>query len=123
MSKVKWAGLILGLIGFCLPLFVSFPGLSLAGHFAMSIFLLAAVFWMFETIPIYSTSILVILAQILLLSTEGIIDYSGLAGYDPASYTQFIGTLANPIIILFLGGFVLADASVKYDFDKNLTRI
>jgi len=123
MTKVKTTGLFLGVTGFCIPLLINFPGLSLAGHIAMSIFLLAAVFWMFETIPIYSTSILVIFSQVLLLSTEGIIDYSSAAGYDPASYTQFIGTLANPIIILFLGGFVLADASVKYDFDKNLTRI
>ncbi|HKL15708.1 MAG TPA: DASS family sodium-coupled anion symporter [Balneolaceae bacterium] len=123
MTKVKTTGLFLGVIGFCIPLLINFQGLSLAGHLAMSIFLMAAVFWMFETIPIYSTSILVIFSQVLLLSTEGIIDYSGTAGYDPLSYTQFIGTLANPIIILFLGGFVLADAAVKYDFDKNLTRI
>jgi len=123
MTKVKTTGLFLGIIGFCIPLLMNFQGLSLAGHIAMSIFLLAAVFWMFETIPIYSTSILVIFSQVLLLSTEGIIDFSGVPGYDPQSYTQFIGTLANPIIILFLGGFVLADAAVKYDFDKNLTRI
>lgn len=123
MTKIKATGLVLGIIGFCIPLLLDFQGLSLAGHVAMSIFLLAAIFWMFETIPIYSTSLLVIFSQVLLLSTEGIIDYSGVAGYDPQSYTQFIGTLANPIIILFLGGFVLADASVKYDFDKNLTRI
>ena len=105
MTKVKTTGLFLGVTGFSIPLLINFQGLSLAGHLAMSIFLMAAVFWMFETIPIYSTSILVIFSQILLLSAEGIIDYSGLAGYEPQSYTQFIGTLANPIIILFLGGF------------------
>lgn len=123
MTKLKSAGLLLGLIGFCIPLLFTFSGLSLAGHVAMSIFLMAAVFWMFETIPIYSTSILVIFSQVLLLSAEGVIDYSSVVSYDPESYTRFIGTLADPIIILFLGGFILADASVKYDFDKNLTRI
>ncbi|MEX0945077.1 MAG: DASS family sodium-coupled anion symporter, partial [Balneolaceae bacterium] len=91
-------------------------------HLAMSIFLLAAVFWMFETVPIYSTSLLVIFFQVILLSAEGFIDYSAVA-YIPLPYTQFIATLADPIIILFLGGFVLADASVKYDFDKNMTRL
>lgn len=122
MSKVKLTGLILGLAGFLLPILITFPGLSLAGHLAMSIFLLAAVFWMFETIPIYSTSILVIFFQVILLSSEGFIDYTGMS-YSPLPYTQFISTLADPIIILFLGGFVLADASVKYDFDKNMTRL
>ncbi|MCC5942717.1 MAG: DASS family sodium-coupled anion symporter [Balneolaceae bacterium] len=119
---MKWTGLILGLIGFTLPLIITFPGLSLAGHFAMSIFLLAAVFWMFETVPIYSTSILVIFFQVILLSAEGFIDYSSI-DYTPLPFTQFIATLADPIIILFLGGFVLADASVKYDFDKSMTRL
>lgn len=122
MSKLKLTGLILGVTGFIIPLVVSFPGLSLAGHFAMSIFLMAAVFWMFETIPIYSTSILVIFFQVILLSADGLIDYSALA-YEPGPFTLYVSTLADPIIILFLGGFVLADASVKYDFDKNLTRI
>ncbi|MCC5908416.1 MAG: SLC13/DASS family transporter [Balneolaceae bacterium] len=122
MSKLKWTGLILGVTGFLTPLVYTFPGLSLAGHFAMSIFLMAAVFWMFETIPIYSTSILVIFFQVILLSAEGFIDYSA-APYDPLPFNHFIATLADPIIILFLGGFVLADASVKYDFDKNLTRV
>ncbi len=122
MSKLKLTGLILGVIGFIIPLVVSFPGLSLAGHFAMSIFLMAAVFWMFETIPIYSTSILVIFFQVILLSADGLIDYSAFA-YEPGPFTLYVSTLADPIIILFLGGFVLADASVKYDFDKNLTRI
>jgi sodium-dependent dicarboxylate transporter 2/3/5 len=123
MTKTKLTGVILGILGFLIPLILDFPGLSLAGHYAMSIFLMAAVFWMFEAIPIYSTSILVIFAQVIFLSTEGVIDYSGIAGYEPESYTRFIATLADPIIILFLGGFVLADAAVKYDFDKNLTRI
>lgn len=122
MNKTKTAGLILGIIGFCIPLIVQFPGLSLPGHLAMSIFILAAVFWMFETIPIYSTSILVIFLEVILLSAEGFINFSGME-YSPVPFQTFIATLADPIIILFLGGFVLADAAVKYNFDKNMTRI
>ncbi len=123
MDKAKLTGLILGIIGFCIPLFITFPGLSLPGHLALSIFLMAAVFWMFETIPIYSTSILVILLEVLLLSAEGVITFAPESGYDPVPFSQFVATLANPIIILFMGGFVLADAAVKYNFDKNMTRI
>ncbi len=46
-----------------------------------------------------------------------------LTGYNPSSYTVFLGTLANPIIILFLGGFMLAAGAVKYNLDKNLTNV
>jgi solute carrier family 13 (sodium-dependent dicarboxylate transporter), member 2/3/5 len=122
MNKTKAAGLVLGVAGFVIPLMIEIPGLSLAGHLAMSIFILAAIFWMFETIPIYSTSILVIFLEVILLSAEGLISHSD-SSYSPVAYTQFVATLADPIIILFLGGFVLADAAVKYNFDKNMTRI
>ncbi len=192
LSK-KITGFVLGLTGFCLPLVFTFSGLSFAGHLALGIFLMAAVFWMFETIPIYSTSMLVIFLQVLLLSQQGLM-FSGaslpvtqplqtgenqwlippealdentvyiaegekksrslevkvlevsdmarvetsqlssdtqivsearhrLVRYEPLGYADFFGTLASPIIILFLGGFILARASVKYNLDKNLTNV
>ncbi|MBK9138347.1 MAG: DASS family sodium-coupled anion symporter [Verrucomicrobia bacterium] len=46
-----------------------------------------------------------------------------LARYSPASYRTFFASLADPIIILFLGGCLLADASVKYRLDRALTRL
>ncbi len=193
MSRLV-AGLTLGILGLLLPVFLKFDGLSMAGHITMGIFLMAAVFWMFEPIPIYSTSMLVIFLQVLLLSIQGpvfskaelpetiptqiaegkwelvsaavddgkvyiktgknsyrvlqveiIEQYAGtvvvksngiepemivvsdskhrLVGYTPPSYTVFFGTLANPIIILFLGGFILATGAVKYNLDKNLTNV
>jgi len=194
LTKLQFTGLVLGISGFLLPLVVVFSGLSFAGHMALGIFLLAAMFWMFEPIPIYSTSILIILLEVILLSVEGpvfmnaelptetlnraskhfvipaeavssqqllySIDSEGelvgnkvdvtpisknrvqvegasltegmtivadaqhrLVQYQPNTYADYLGTLASPIIILFLGGFVLAEASVKYDLDRNLTRL
>jgi sodium-dependent dicarboxylate transporter 2/3/5 len=191
MNTTKTAGLLLGLAGFILPLFITLPGLSFAGHIALGIFLLAAFFWMFEPIPIHGTSLLVIFLGVLLLSGQGplyqgaeaphvnpvsteqgysipvgaitsggtvwikensnwieievdiISEEAGLAvvqgdlnasrnvvadpshrsvNYTPRRFHDYIGTLANPIIILFLGGFMLAEGAVKYNFDKNLTR-
>ncbi|MEQ9265760.1 MAG: DASS family sodium-coupled anion symporter [Balneolaceae bacterium] len=122
-SHKQLAGLILGAVGLIVPFFLDISGLSDAGHVALGIFFLAAAFWMFEPFPIFATSVLVILLQVLLLSKEGLLFTEVSSSYDPTAYTSFIGTLANPIIILFLGGFILADAAVKYDLDKNLTRI
>ncbi|MAL18183.1 MAG: transporter [Balneola sp.] len=110
-------------MGFIIPFFLNIPGLSEAGHVALSIFFIAAVFWMLEPVPIYATSILVILLQVFFLSKQGVLFPETTGEYIPNAYTDFIGTLANPIIILFLGGFVLADAAVKFDLDKNLTRV
>ena len=83
---------------------------------------MAGVFWIFEPIPIYATSLFVIFLQVLSLSDKGLIDLSQ-SGYEVESYKTFYSTLANPIIILFLGGFSLATAAVKYGIDKSLTRL
>ncbi len=194
LTSIQSAGLILGVIGLFVPLLLPLDSLSVAGQLSLGIFFMAAIFWMFEPIPIFATSMLVILLQIVLLSAQGpvytnaelpvdkpvtledhnwqipssairddetiivavapgetesieveIIDRNGkhvivrsteltsdhavitrpehrLVNYKPNSYTDYLGTLANPIIILFLGGFMLAEASVKYNLDKNLTR-
>lgn len=112
-----------GIVGFLIPYLIEIPGLSEAGHIALGIFLIAAIFWMAEPVPIYATSLLVITLQVFLLSEQGLSFTQQLPGYIPNPYTDFIGTLANPTIILFLGGFVLAAAAVKFDLDKNLTRV
>lgn len=122
-STKRIIAITLGIFGFIVPFLVQIPGLSEGGHIALSIFIIAAVFWMFEPVPIYATSLLVILLQVLFLSKQGLITFGASSEYNPSSYTEFIATLSNPIIILFLGGFVLADVAVKFNLDKNLTRI
>lgn len=130
MNRIQKAGLVLGIAGFLLPFFITFDGLSFPGHLALSIFLFAAFFWMLEPIPIHATSLMVILLGVGLLSGAGPI-FSGMDpaavmetyGFKPGSASAYVGTLANPIIILFLGGFMLADAAVKFNFDKNVTRV
>ena len=123
LNRKQLIGLIIGVVGLIIPFFLSIEGLSYAGHVALGIFFLAAAFWMLEPFPIYATSVLVIFLQILLLSKQGFLFQEDSVNYTPDAYTAFIGTLASPIIILFLGGFVLADAAVKYNLDRNLTRI
>ena len=71
MLTRKRIGLLLGILGCCIPLVMQFDGLTTAGHLALSIALLAACFWIFEPIPIYSTSVLVILLGAVLLSGQG----------------------------------------------------
>ncbi len=122
MNPKTLLALSLGAAAFAAPLIFNPPSLGLLGSLSLSIFLLAAIFWILEPIPIYATSLAVILLQSLLLSDQGL-----LAGSLPASelkpYQNYISTLAHPIIMLFLGGFALASAAVKFQLDKSLTRI
>ena len=120
-------GLVIGLAALILLPLASFEGLSPAGHITFGIFVFAAVFWITEPIPIYVTSLAVILLQVVLLSDKGLtLDLLGSVtggGYDAPKYQGFFGTMAHPILILFLGGFTLAKAAEKYALDRNLTRI
>ena len=75
------------------------------------IFILAALFWAFEIIPLFATSLLVVLLESVLL-TVGI--------QEKVPYTSFLVPLSNPVIVLFLGGFVLARAFQKYKIDHWL---
>ncbi len=91
----------------------------------IALFFLAALFWILEPIPIYATSILIIVIELLTFSTSGLkwlVTPSASFG-EPMAYAKIMGTLASPIILLFLGGFFLAAAAVKYQLDQNLARV
>ena len=87
----------------------------------LAIFGTAVALWVSEAIPLSATSIFVILAQILLISDEALLTLP--AGFEPPTYESIYATLASPILMLFLGGFVLADAAAKYGLDRNLAGV
>ncbi|MCF3651491.1 SLC13 family permease [Synoicihabitans lomoniglobus] len=196
MNAKALIGLALGIAGFAAAMLVPLNGLELSAQITLGIFVLAAVFWITEPIPIFATSMLVILLQVILLSSQGIVfsvrtaplaetemnatgalvvpatvindagvlylnaeDKSARAikpativplgddrvavtgpGLDETArviadpmhrsitvkstpYATFYATLASPIIILFMGGFALAAAAVKFGLDLSLTRV
>lgn len=117
MSKI---GMVVGLLGLLLPWVIPIDGLSAAGARTLGIFIFAAIFWMTEPVPIYATSLLVILLQVFTLSNGGF--FEGGPETSLPAYSTFYTSLASPIIVLFLGGFSLASAAVKVGLDLNLTR-
>jgi len=118
--------ILVGLILFLLPSFIPFEGLSAAGAITLGMFLCAGWFWISEPIPIYATSLLVIGGQLLFLSKSAPLVISRSFPYAAAEATaaeKFTATLAHPILILFLGGFMLAEAASKYSVERSLTRV
>ncbi len=87
----------------------------------LAVFGAAVVLWITEAIPLWATSILVIIAQVLLISDEAVVGLP--AGFEPPPYESIFATLAHPVLMLFLGGFVLADAAAKYRLDRNLAGV
>lgn len=92
---------------------------------AIALFFFAALFWVLEPIPIYATSILIIVIELVFLSDSSLVflrsdapDYG-----TPMSFKEIMGTMASPVIMLFLGGFFLAAAATKYRLDQNIARV
>lgn len=107
----------------------AFPveGLTVVQQRVIAIFLLAALCWVLEPIPIYATSVVIIVLELLLLSDKGL--YLFRQGEGQAHFGELLvssdimATFASPIIMLFLGGFFLAMAATKYRLDVNLARV
>jgi sodium-dependent dicarboxylate transporter 2/3/5 len=81
------------------------------------IFVFAALFWALEIIPLYGTSLLVVLLQIFTLCKPG-----GILNMDVNGYKMFLVPFSSPVIILFFGGFILASAMSKYHIDRIIAR-
>jgi len=130
MKSLQWKYIlpvILPLIILLLPSSVfGIDGLTLVQQRVIAIFVLATLCWVLEPFPIYATSVLIIVLELLLLSSHGLwflTDTSNPNLGTLLSQTTIMSTFASPIIMLFLGGFFLAMAATKYRLDVNLARI
>lgn len=77
------------------------------------IFVVAAFFWALEIVPLYATSLIVVLLEILLLARPG-----GVLQMDKGGYEIFLLPFGSPIIMLFFGGLTLAMTLRKYRIDN-----
>ncbi len=73
---------------------------------AMTVFLLIAALWLTEIIPLVASAILVPVIAVILGMT---------------STKEALAPMFDPVIALFLGGFLLARAMSKYELDKRLS--
>lgn len=127
------------LIAFGVPLFLllvptsqlPFEQLSIIQHRLLAIFVLAALLWILEPVPVFATSILIITLELVMLSDQGLYSFRLFNnGLDSATsieglmhYNDIFAAFSSPIIVLFLGGFSLAIAANKYALDTNLANV
>ncbi len=98
--------------------------LTTVEHRVIAVFVLAVLFWVLEPVPIYATSILVIVLLLLTVSDHGVLQEGfvpdGIALGERIAYEDIMAVFGSPIIMLFLGGFFLARAVSKVGLDVNL---
>lgn len=81
---------------------------------ALSILLVAAIFWIAEPVPLFVTGFLILLLNIVWMTPVLVAD-----GSDIAS-SAFMSPFFSDVILLFLGGFVLSAAFQKYGIDERI---
>lgn len=114
-------GLAAAGIAFLIPLLFDFDGLSSAGHRMFAIFLIAIVLWVTEAIPLYATAVLIIMLEILMVSDQAL--FSLPDAFTPRAFRDYFAALADPVLMLFLGGFFLAMGASKFRLDKAMARV
>ena len=89
----------------------------------IALFAFAALMWIFEIIPNWTTSVLVVVLSLLTVSDKGL----GFLCYPEAGrlipYANIMAAFADPVVMLFLGGFTLAIMAQKYCLDVTLAKV
>lgn len=92
----------------------------------IAIFVWAALMWILEAVPAWTTSLLIIVISLLTISNSAITPL--IDGLDEVSRSQLVsyktimGTFADQTVMLFMGGFVLALVASKSGVDITLAR-
>jgi sodium-dependent dicarboxylate transporter 2/3/5 len=97
--------------------FLAPQGMAEPARRTLFVFVIAALFWSLEIIPLYATSLAVVLLLTFLLCRP-----DGILGMDAMGYQVFMLPFGSPVIMLFFGGLVLAAAMQKYGLDRLIAR-
>lgn len=113
------------LIVWCIPTSAfGIDGLTVIHQRVIAAFLFAACMWIFEPIPIWATSV-VIMVLMLFTTSDSMLNFFSHSDNlgDPINYKTIMAAFADPTVMLFMGGFVLAIGATKYRLDANLARV
>ena len=104
--------------------FFGMDGLNIVQQRIIAIFAFATLMWIFEVVPSWATSVAIIGLMLVFTSDSGI---KWMCNPDEVgqllSYKSIMATFADPVIMLFIGGFILAIAATKTGLDAQLAKV
>ncbi|MFN0066174.1 MAG: SLC13 family permease [Limisphaerales bacterium] len=125
ITERRWRrGLLLGLSGVAavaVTLLMVRAGVAREAALMAGIFVLAALLWVTEAIPLFATALLVVLLEVLLLANPARLPWLGFTAGDSPSIRDILNAAADPVLLLFLGGLALALAATKEGVDRVLS--
>lgn len=103
--------------------FFGIDALTVVQQRVIALFVFAALMWMFEIIPNWTTSLLVIVISLLTISNKGLGFFCDPKFGQLVNYKDLMAAFADPVVMLFMGGFVLAIMAEKYGLDVTMARM
>ena len=99
-------------------------GLTVVQQRVIAIFMMAVMLWLTEAIPAWATSVVIIFVLLFFVSDSAFAVMQGSEGeYGKLlDYQGVMACFADPTIILFLGGFILAIAATKSGLDVMMAK-
>ena len=99
-------------------------GLTVIQQRIIAIFAFATLMWVLEVVSSWATSVGIIVLMLLFTSNSGIAPFmTGENLGEPLAYKNIMACFADPVIMLFIGGFVLAIAAGKTGLDAQLAKV
>ena len=90
----------------------------------IAIFVFTALMWILEVIPTWTTSVVAIVSILLTTSNKGLGFLMAKENVGSlTNYKDVMAAFADPVSMLFLGGFVLAFAATKVGLDVQLAKV
>lgn len=108
---------------------IGLPELTVIQQRVLAVFVFATLMWVMEVLPAWTTSVIVITVLLLSISDNSIWFLKEAANNCEQSFGSIIkgkaimATFADPIVMLFLGGFILAIAATKCGLDVVLAKV
>ncbi|MGM9803258.1 MAG: SLC13 family permease [Muribaculaceae bacterium] len=131
-SQIKFVKLF---IAIAIPLFLwlapsaiyGLPHISDVEHRVLAVFVFAALMWLFDAVPAWTTS-LVVVVLLLFCATDSALwffqtDSDGEKYVNLIKYVDILHCFADPTIMLFIGGFIIAIAATKSGLDVKLAKV
>ncbi len=99
-------------------------GLTIVQQRIIAIFAFATLMWILEVVSSWATSVAIIGLMLLFTSDSGVVWMCNPEEVGQLlSYKSVMATFADPVIMLFIGGFILAIAATKTGLDAQLAKI
>lgn len=123
------------IIAIAVPLFLwiapsstyGLPGLNPVEQRVIAIFAFAALMWLFDVVSAWTTSLVVVVLLLFCTSNSALwffqTDAAGQKFENLVSNTGILHCFADPTIMLFIGGFIIAIAATKSGLDVKLAKV